>query len=189
MLSDTQEQKAEHYFALIDEDNNGIIEVADFALRAQRLAEARAVADEDDREALRRRVLAWWDHISTIADLDGDARVTLSEWTVYWRSVVRGVDRGDETLESLHRAARGTVQAIDQSGTGRIMPDEYADWLSAWGANGHREAFADLDRGGKGFLTEADVIVAVQEFYLSDDPDAPGTVLYGPLRKNSGSPS
>jgi Ca2+-binding EF-hand superfamily protein len=181
MLSDVQERKAEHYFSLIDEDGNGIIEVSDFALRAQRLAEARALADEDARTALRERVLGWWEHISTIADLDGDARVTLSEWRAYWQSVLRGVERGDDTLESLHRAARGTARAIDRSGTGRITPEEYAEWLSAWGADGHEEAFGRLDRGGKGFLTEEDLVVATQEFYLSTDPDAPGTALYGPL--------
>jgi Ca2+-binding EF-hand superfamily protein len=43
------------------------------------------------------------------------------------------------------------------------------------------EAFTSLDRGSKGYLTEQDLVVAVQEFYLSDDPDAPGNVLYGPI--------
>jgi len=182
MLGDLQERKAAYYFHLIDEDGNGLIEVSDFALRAQRLAEAQSLADEEEREGMRRQVLAWWDHISTIADFDGDARVSLPEWKAYWRSIQRGAkqERGS-TLETLERAARGTFRAIDRSGTGRINEAEYADWLTAWGASGSAEAFEQLDRGGKGFLTEADLIVAVQEFYLSDDPAAPGNVLYGSL--------
>jgi Ca2+-binding EF-hand superfamily protein len=181
MLSDLQEQKATHYFDLIDEDGNGIIEVSDFALRAQRLAEARGVTQEERRQALRDLVMRWWDHVSTIADFDGDARVTLPEWKAYWRSIQRGVEKDDDTLHTLRRAARGTLRAVDCTGTGRITEREYADWLAAWGAPESKEAFRQLDRGDKGFLTEQDLIVAVQEFYLSDDPEAPGNALYGPI--------
>jgi Ca2+-binding EF-hand superfamily protein len=182
MLADLHERKAAYYFDLIDEDGNGLIEVSDFALRAQRLAEAQALTDEEEREGLREQVLAWWEHICTVADFDGDARVSLPEWKAYWRSIQRGVEQGEiGTLETLERAARGTFRAIDRGGTGRITEAEYADWLAAWGADGSAEAFGQLDRGAKEFLTEADLIVAVQEFYLSDDPDAPGNVLYGPL--------
>jgi Ca2+-binding EF-hand superfamily protein len=181
MLSDFQKKKAAHYFHLIDEDGNGIVEVSDFALRAQRLATAHGVTDEAAQTALRDQVLSWWEHMCTIADFDGDARVTLPEWNAYWRSIQRGVDRGDDTLYTLHRAARGTLRAVDRTGTGRISEAEYADWLDAWGGEGAEEAFRRLDRGTKGFITEQDLIVAVQEFYLSDDPAAPGNALYGPL--------
>ena len=181
MLSDLQERKATHYFNLIDEDGNGIVEVSDFALRAQRLVEARGITQEKKKEALRDLVMRWWDHVSTIADFDGDARVPLPEWKAYWRSIQRGVEKDDDTLHTLHRAARGTLRAVDCTGTGRITEDEYADWLSAWGASGSDVAFRTLDRGDKGFLTEQDLIVAVQEFYLSADPEAPGNVLYGPI--------
>lgn len=181
MLSDIHDRKATYYFNLIDEDGNGIIEVNDFALRAQRLAETHGMNDEGAREALRHQVVGWWDHICMIADFDGDARVTLPEWKAYWRSVQRGIERNDNTLESLHQAARGTLRAIDQSGSGRVTEAEYADWLAAWGVGEYEDAFRRLDRGGKDFLTEEDVVVAVQEFYLSDDPVAPGNALYGPL--------
>lgn len=182
MLDDLLEQKAAYYFDLIDEDGNGLIEVSDFALRAQRLAETQGRTGEEQREGLRQKVLAWWEHICTVADFDGDARISLPEWWAYWQSIRHGVDRGDvNTLRTLERAARGTLQAIDRDGTGWITEEEYADWLAAWGVEDSTEAFRRLDRGGKGFLTQADLIVAVQEFYLSDDPAAPGNALYGPL--------
>jgi Ca2+-binding EF-hand superfamily protein len=182
MLGELQERKASYYFELIDEDGNGLIEVSDFALRAQRLAEVQNLSGDRDREALRQEVLAWWDHICTVADFDGDARVSLPEWKAYWRSIQRSAERGElDTLQTLERAARGTLRAIDRDGTGRVTEAEYDDWLAAWGVDESAEAFRRLDRGGKGFLTEADLIVAVQEFYLSGDPEAPGNALYGPL--------
>lgn len=182
MLGDIHERKARYYFTLIDEDGNGLIEVNDFALRAQRLAESQNLTGEEERDALRQQVLAWWDHICTVADFDGDVRISLPEWRAYWRSIQRGIERGErETLQTLKRAAKGTLQAIDRDGTSRVTHREYADWLAAWGATGSEEAFRRLDRGDKGFLTEADLVVAVEEFYLADDPAAPGNALYGPL--------
>lgn len=180
MLGDIHQRKARYYFDLIDEDGNGLIEVNDFALRAQRLAESQDLTGEEERDAIRKQVLAWWDHICTVADFDGDTRISLPEWEAYWRSIQRGVERGEtDTFRTLERAAKGTLRAIDRDGTGRVTPSEYADWLAAWGASGSDEAFQQLDRGEKGFLTEADLVVAVEEFYLSDDPAAPGNALYG----------
>jgi Ca2+-binding EF-hand superfamily protein len=182
MLGDIQEKKASYYFHLIDEDGNGLIEVSDFALRAQRLAESQNVNGESQREALRQQVVAWWEHICTVADFDGDARVSFAEWKTYWRSILEGVQQAEpKTLQTLERAARSTHQAIDRDGSGLVTEKEYAHWLAAWGAEGSAEAFRHLDRGKKGFLTEADFIAAVQEFYLSNDPEAPGNALYGPL--------
>jgi hypothetical protein len=128
MFSDLHDRKATHYFTLIDEDGNGLIEASDFALRAQRLASIQEVTAEGAREALREQVVGWWKHICTIADVDGDARVTLPEWRAYWHSVLRGVERGDGTLDSLHRAARGTLCALDRAGTGRVTLEETSSW-------------------------------------------------------------
>lgn len=139
MLSDLQERKATHYFTLIDEDGNGLIEAGDFALRAQRLAAARSLTEPGAEQALQQRVDAWWEHICAVADRDGDARVTLSEWKTYWAAVQRGVERGDDTLASLQRAARETLRVLDRTGSGRATPEEYADWLTAWGARGTKK--------------------------------------------------
>lgn len=181
-LGPLQEKKAAHYFDLIDEDGNGLIEVSDFALRAQRLATARNLTSEEERTVLRDQVVAWWKHLCQIADFDGDDRVTLAEWKAYWESIQRGAAEGErETLRTLEKAARGTLQAIDREGEGKITESEYADWLEAWGAEGSEKAFRQLDRSGKGYLTEEDFVDAVREFYLSNDPKAPGNALYGPL--------
>lgn len=182
MLSRLQKRKAKYYFHLIDEDGNGLIEASDFALRAHRLATEQEVTGDEEREALRREVVAWWDHLCTIADFDGDARITLSEWTTYWRILQKAVEDGERTaIATLDRAARGTLRAIDQDGQGRVSQEDYACWLTAWGVAESNEAFERLDRGKKGYLTVEDVVVAVREFYLSDDPMAPGNLLYGPL--------
>lgn len=183
MLGDLQRQKAAHYFDLIDEDGNGLIEPADFERRADRLAEAFGITDEAERSRLRRRLLLWWEHLSTLADKNDDGRITREEWEMYWERFKIAVSMGSnrQSLGKLERVARHTFRAIDRSGTGRVSKEEFSSWLQAWDIDRHNAVFHRLDRGGKGFLTEEDLTEATKEFYLSNDPAAPGNVLYGEL--------
>ena len=183
MLGDLQRKKASYYFDLIDEDDNGFVEARDFELRAERLIKARNVTADATRDRLHERVMDWWDHLCALADIDDDDRVTREEWQTYWESIQVGVEGGDgenKTLQSLERAARGTFKAIN-TGDGPISEADYAEWLAAWGVDESTGAFDRLDRDDSGVLTEDNVIEAVKEFYLSNDPEAPGNALYGTL--------
>lgn len=185
MVGPLQRRKASYYFALIDEDDNGYVEANDFQLRADRLAETRNVTDPDAQTALRRRVMKWWDHLSALVDVDDDHRVTTKEWQDYWVALQDGVDQGGEAkadvLRGLKQAARATFRAMNTTDGDEITEDEYTDWLVAWGVDENNASFDRLDRDNSGGLTEDDLIQAVKEFYLSNDPEAPGNVLYGEL--------
>ena len=185
MLGDLQEKKAAHYFDLIDEDDNGVIEASDFEARVDRLAAAQAVTEAETREAIRARVMVWWRHLCAVADANEDGTVTWDEWRQYWEALDEAATADDqtraETLNSLDRAARGTLRAIDTTGSGAVTEAEYADWLAAWGVAERDVAFDRLDRDGTGTLSDEDFETAVREFYLSNAPDAPGNALYGVL--------
>jgi Ca2+-binding EF-hand superfamily protein len=182
-LGDLQRQKAAHYFNLIDADGNDLIEPADFQRRADRLAEAMEVTSEAERDRLRRRVMLWWEHLSSLADANDDGRITRHEWEMYWERFKIAVSMGSNrrSIERLERVARHTFRAIDRTDSGRVTEGEFSDWLAAWDVDRHANVFRRLDRDDKGFLTEEDLTEATKEFYLSNDPDAPGNVLYGPL--------
>jgi len=180
-LGDLQQQKAAHYFDLIDADDNGVIEPADFQRRADRLAESLRITNEEERDRLRRRVLLWWEHLSSLADTNDDDRITWEEWRMYWERFKIAVSMGDHqrSLQKLERVARHTFRAIDRTGSGKITQEEFANWLTAWDIDQHDTIFRRLDRDDKGHLTEDDLVTATKEFYLSNDSDAPGNVLYG----------
>lgn len=182
-LGDLQRRKAAHYFDLIDADGNGLIEPADFQWRADRLAEALEVTGEAERDRLRRRVMLWWEHLSTLADANDDGRITRQEWEMYWERFKIAVSMGSNrrSIERLERVARHTFRAIDRTNSGRVTNDEFSNWLAAWDIDRHEAVFHRLDRDDKGYLTEADLTEATKEFYLSNDPEAPGNVLYGEL--------
>jgi len=185
MTGPLQRRKAVYYFSLIDEDNNKYIEANDFELRADRLAEARDVTNPEIKADLRRRVMRWWKHLCTVADIDDDERVTREEWQTYWEALQAGVEEGGEAneqiIDGLERAARATFRAMNVTGSDQITEAEYTDWLTAWGVDEADGAFSTLDRDDTGGLSEHDIVEAVKEFYLSNDSEAPGNVLYGEL--------
>jgi Ca2+-binding EF-hand superfamily protein len=182
-LGDLQRQKAAHYFDLIDTDGNDLIEAKDFERRADRLAETLAVTGAEERERLRRRVMLWWEHLSSLADANDDGRITRQEWEMYWERFKIAVSMGDNrrSVARLERVARHTFRAIDRTGNGQVTEEEFSNWLAAWDVDKQAAVFRRLDRDDKGYLTEEDLTEAVKEFYLSNDPDAPGNVLYGEL--------
>lgn len=186
MLGHFQRQKSHHYFDLIDRDEDGFIDGEDFRIQADSLADQRDLSD-DEREALRKQMLGWWEQLCATADVNDDEQISRSEWDGFWEAIHGAVDEGSDEekatmLKSLERSATVTFDTIDTTGSGEITKEEYADWLAAWGATGADEAFEELDRDGKGYLSEHDLIEATKEFYLSNDADAPGTLLYGMLQ-------
>ncbi len=185
MIGDLQRKKAHHYFDLIDEDDNDYIEAQDFETRADRLAKRRNLDDGTARESLRRRVLGWWTDLCTAIDKNEDDRVSRDEWIGFWTTLQTAVEqaetRDNEVIKSLIESSKATFHAMDTSGTGKITEEEYTDWLEAWGADGSSEAFRRLDRSDNGVLTKEDLTEATLEFYLSNDPEAPGNMLYGSL--------
>ncbi|MGH6657236.1 MAG: hypothetical protein ACRDVE_18790, partial [Actinocrinis sp.] len=56
-------------------------------------------------------------------------------------------------------------------------------WFNAYGvcADDAERAFKAVDRNGDGILSVDEVQKAIREFYLSDDPRAPGNLIFGPL--------
>ncbi|PSQ96937.1 MAG: hypothetical protein BRD55_04670 [Bacteroidetes bacterium SW_9_63_38] len=186
MLGHLQRQKSHHYFELLDRDEDGHIDGADFKAQAERLANERDLSDEE-HETLEEQMLGWWNQLCATADANDDNQVSRGEWENFWDAIQTTVEDGsdekrEQMLSSLEQAGKVTFQTIDASGSGEVTEEEYANWLEAWGAEGSDMAFDELDRSGDGTLSEEDVVEATKEFYLSNKFDAPGNLLYGSLQ-------
>lgn len=179
MLTDFQKRKLTVLFHHHDMDGDGFLGKADYERMAKRICEIQAyVPGSAEHEAAYAQNMAVWEQVQQVADKDRDGRVSLEEYLESWN-----ITLGDEKLHD--QLVTGYAQSVlalwDRDDDGRLSGVEYAACLGCYGvgAEGAREAFRHLDRGGRGYLATETLIKRYEEF-LGDDPDAPGNWLAGP---------
>lgn len=78
-------------------------------------------------------------------------------------------------------AATAMFEAIDENADGKISAAEYRQLIEAW--NGCEtdtgEIFPLLDFDGDGHLSQDEFTDLWLEFWVGDDPDSPGTWVFG----------
>jgi Ca2+-binding EF-hand superfamily protein len=72
-------------------------------------------------------------------------------------------------------------EAIDENSDGRIDAAEYRRLIETW--NGRRTntdaIFGKLDLDGDGFISHREFTELWTEFWVGDDPESPGTLVFG----------
>lgn len=162
-------------FAAMDADGDGFLREPDFAALAARWTEIRGVAPGSaDHTRLTSIMLGWWSTLRAASDLDRDDKVTLDE-------VLSVVDHLGGMPDAVTGTAEAMFEAIDENGDGRISPAEYRRLIEAW--NGCEtdtdEIFPLLDLDGDGHLSRDEFTRLWTQFWVDDDPDAPGTWVFG----------
>ena len=181
MLSDLRQKKLTRYFQVYDVDDDGRIARPDF----ERVAEnVRALYGADERSSAHRLIregfLRGWEMLRASADADDNGGVDLGEWLSYWDGVLAGGERyQDEVISVTERLLR--VFDIDEDGV--LGADEFCNFYGIYGLKSAlaRRVFLDRDIDGDGSVTRQELLDMANEFYTSDDPDAPGNRLFGPL--------
>jgi Ca2+-binding EF-hand superfamily protein len=180
-LTRFQKQKLATMFAALDVDHDGTIQLSDYTRRVEAVARMKGWLRDSEQYARNYGfALAEWGNLSESADRDGDGRVTLQEFLRYGdiflddRDAVRSYAHGDVQL---------LFDAMDTERDGRITEAEYRAYLEVCGVDrSAADAFfhyADLNEDG--YITRAEMSHAVEEFLLSENPDAAGNFLFGPL--------
>lgn len=181
MLSELRTRKFTALFACFDFDGNGILERNDYEQFAQNLGRAYELASGTTRYAsMHAETMALWDFVQSIADKDNDQRISCDEFIAAYAEMTNH----DETFHQLLGGYAAYVIRIgDRDGDGKLSEDEYATilWCYGIGDEPARAAFRYLTAQRGGALSTADMERVFAEFFRSDDPDAPGNWMIGPL--------
>jgi Ca2+-binding EF-hand superfamily protein len=180
MATELQRRKLEKVFASFDVDEDGVIEETDFTAMAQIWCETYDVAPRSEGwRTIHGHAQKLWRDMRGSIDADGAKRVTREEW-VSW------IDKPDFP-EFVETAAIPFSMAVfhvaDSDRDGRITMEEMMAAQNKAGMSEEetRVVFAKLDTDNDGYVTAEEYIQAAREFYLSDDPDAPGNLIAGSL--------
>jgi|GEM_PF-643320 hypothetical protein len=197
MLTEFQKRKLMKLFSMYDACNLGVLKISDFECLAQRLADLRGwKVDSSSYEDISSKFIYLWNRMrSEIKNVynsqpevlnNPDAwstqirtQVTLEEWFTYFEVVLPNPDYHQEVLTLSD--AIFTVVDTDQSGN--LDKVEWAELFRAYNISVIYvdETFAKIDGNGDGNLSKDEVMTMIKEFYFSNDPEAAGSYMFGPI--------
>lgn len=170
--------KSHRFFDAIDEDGNGVIAADDFERIAERLIRS---FDEKSPAAskIRSTYAKCWQRVAELADSDGDGQVTKQEFD----AVFTGAQQ-NKFMQVIDQAIDAEFDLADADGNGVLDREEVSRMLTAFGVPQPelKEAIAGLDQDGDGQVSRSEYRTAMREYYVSDDPSAPSTPIFGHIR-------
>ena len=175
MASEFQRRKVAPVFDAMDVDGDGFLQRSDFEALTARWTENRGGRPgSEGHDRLTMTMMSWWETLLAASDQDRDDRVTLEE-------VLAVVDPVGTMLDSVTRTAAVMFEAVDENTDGWISAEEYRQLVETW--TGQRtdtdEVFARLDLDGDGQLSNREFIELWTQFWVGDDPDEPGSWVFG----------
>lgn len=179
MLTELQKKKLTYYFHAFDVDKNGSLEKSDFDKIVNGFAEAYNIAqDSETYSYISSTYGKRWEALAKEADTNADNKVSLDEWLSYQDKLL--TDPKSDFLWLKVASMFIDIQDVDKDGT--LSLEEYKTMYKIHGvgdASLAAEIFAKLDFDGDGKISKNDVMNLVADFYLSDNPKAPGNLFFG----------
>ena len=183
MLTEFQRKKQAWYFHIVDLDRNAYIEAADWDALAQNLCALRGIPEGSEAYGQVMGVVGTvWENICKVCGVTPEGRIDLEQWLEFEDQMAVNCDEAlyDNYVNTL---VRGAFDVFDVNKDGQLSLQEWAQLYAAWRVEPRfaPEAFQKIDRDGNGFITKDELVQVVKEFHQSDDPNAPGNWLFGPI--------
>jgi Ca2+-binding EF-hand superfamily protein len=182
-ISPFLDRKLLRRFRTLDTDGDGFVEREDFDVSVSRLGAAFGLAPGDARvQRLRTLSLGLWQHLSSVADVDSNGRISHAE---YKQSFAQGLLETQDSFDAGYVPFLEAIMAIaDTDGDGKLDADEHVRWtgsLMGLAAADAHEVHRRLDSDNDGHITAHDLLEAIREYYFDEHPDSAGSWLLGRL--------
>ena len=181
MLSDLQREKITHYFhSVLDQDKNGVLEENDF----KEISESLCVLwgykpGTPDYKHVMEIGYNNWKLFQQFFEKQGGTANEQQFLSFFEAMLSPG---GEAVYEKFVLKSMGNIfDSFDHNGDGVISINEYSDMFMCYHIpiKYSAKAFIKLDRNGDDSITKQELLKAINEFFKSNDPDAPGNWLFG----------
>jgi Ca2+-binding EF-hand superfamily protein len=180
MATAFQRRKLGKVFDSFDPDQDGVIDELDLTAMAQIWCDTYEVAPNTPAwRKIHGQAHKLWRGIQTSMDSGGVTRVTKTEWVARMEKP----DFPEFVEKEAIPFSMAVFDAADKDRDGRITAEEMmaAQSKSGMSEQETRGVFKLLDTDNDGYVTADEYVQAAREFYLSDDPNAPGNLIAGDL--------
>lgn len=176
------DDKLDRSFDMLDADRDGHIREADLVALAAKLGTAFDIHEPGAIARLEGSFATLWK--TDLKQMDADQNGAIDR--VEWRSGVRQAVASDRAgfLGRMDTMLQSWLELCDTDGDGLISR---AEFITMYGRTLDLSpeqlaaAFTTLDTDGDGSLSKDEIRSAVEQYYTSEDPGAPGNSLFGPL--------
>jgi Ca2+-binding EF-hand superfamily protein len=178
--TDLQLRKLVKVFASFDTDADGVIDVLDFTGMAQVYCEAYDIAPRSPSwRKIHQCAQVMWRAVEQRTGSLNPAQLTRQEWVSWMGSH----EYDDYVTQAAIPFSLMAFRLADADDDGRCDVDQMmaAQRRSGMSEDEIRRSFDLLDTDGDGYVSIEDFAQALEEFYFSDDPDAPGNSIAGDL--------
>lgn len=179
MLSELRKRKLAKRFNFYDVDGDGFLTKADWDRKARVLAQQRNLQPGTlEYENLQSIYNEEWERLKKFADINHDGRVSLDEWFEFIDSHITK----EGWIRQLGKWVDLMFESIDTDRNDGIDLQEFKVFYMSETSDETltEEVFAKLDLNSNGYIDKHEMFQHLQDFYESDDPEAPGNFLYGP---------
>lgn len=179
MITELLKNKLTAFFRAVDVDKNGFVEREDYDKITNNFASIRGwEPGSPDYENLHNKLIFMWENYWVSADINKDNKVSLDEFLESCNT--QFIVDNDSSVAAWQQSMAVLFDVIDINGDERIAPEEYKQFLMAYGFNvsGYEEIFQRLDTNGDGYISKKEYLHLLEE-YCGVNPEAAGNWFFG----------
>ncbi len=179
MLSEVQRQKLPNVFGMYDIDQNGYIDLDDFDLLCQKvMANKQLPMSSPEATTLREKFAKRFGHMQQFADPGNPDRITIDQWLAY---ITETMDDPQAYDAEITGTASFIFSLFDTNRDDTLSLGEFHQYFQSLGLDDTcaAELYTRLGLNDDATVSKDQYLVLLDQFFKSEDPSAPGNILFG----------
>jgi len=187
MPSKLQLAKLHHFFNILDYNRNGILQEGDFTEVGINMCEVLGIEKDSEKYAdIIDRSKRLFKQMLHDMGLSNQSEIPLDKWIEFFTTYVYNTKDTSHLKNYILLITLYVFDVFDQNNDGTLSVDEYIDMFTIYHIDVKYSAksFVNLDVDKNSYISKRELLNAVTEYFISNDPKSEGNWLFGNWEEN-----